>query len=510
MLDLIVVLAILTLLGKSVGMYAFNKYTYNRNKHHNDDTTPPPSFSKGDWTLVVFAILLSFINTLWFNAELGKYYVTQDVTGVQTGVTEAGPTVCIGCGLIALRDYDRLSTLVLSGRNMGEQDTSGDTELETEQEGKTSTIIWEVPTGAFPPAECRFADNVVAYVSGTFNFPMPSSSKDLVSLGNQFTSKDAFIKGVALPAVQNIIRVACRMTTAQDFYAGNGGILETAIQEMLSKGGKYEVTVKKETIAEVQTDANKADGLNPQISRPDAVVYKSELIKDANGLPVITPLKLQEFNINPTSSITDVTPEPGFSRRLAKARDVAAKQNLAVRNTQLAADNELQYEAEGRANLAKENARLKLEQAKKVIAAETEAKKAIEKKARMETEAAQRLSVAETDKETAQILLDKANLDAQAITAIGKAKAKVKELNFKADGALKLRLEMQKETAIGVAEKLANGNNALVPNNFFGGSNGQEGGEPASAMDTMTKIMAVRLANQLPKAEGKQKNDATK
>lgn len=117
---------------------------------------------------------------------------------------------------------------------------------------------------------------------------------------------------------------------------------------------------------------------------------------------------------------------------------------------------------------------------------------------------------AEIARETSRINLEQAELDAQATLKEGEAEAAVKRKVFLADGALEIRLKMQKETSIGVAQALADGNVDLVPRMYIGGSDAENGG-PADATSTLSKIMMMQMASaqmpELPKLDASAEED---
>lgn len=104
------------------------------------------------------------------------------------------------------------------------------------------------------------------------------------------------------------------------------------------------------------------------------------------------------------------------------------------------------------------------------------------------------LRQANIDKDQSSIGLEQARLDADAHKAAGDAEAAVRKSIFEADNALEIRLKYNKETAVGVAEALSNGDIKLVPDTVISGS-GSEGS--SNAMDTLAKMMTVSMAQSM-------------
>lgn len=114
----------------------------------------------------------------------------------------------------------------------------------------------------------------------------------------------------------------------------------------------------------------------------------------------------------------------------------------------------------------------------------------------METQQINTVRQAEIDREQAEIGLEEAEFSAAAVEKEGAAQASVRKQLFEADNALEIRLNVQKDMTIGVAQALADGNTNLVPEVYIGGNNGEGAdGGPTNAVDTLAKIMTMNLVH---------------
>jgi flotillin len=99
---------------------------------------------------------------------------------------------------------------------------------------------------------------------------------------------------------------------------------------------------------------------------------------------------------------------------------------------------------------------------------------------------------AEITRDQAAIDLEEAGYRADAVVKEGTAEAEKRKLIFEADNALEIRLDYQMKTSVGVAEAIANGGQALVPEVYIGGGDGESG--PSDATQTLGKLMTLQLA----------------
>lgn len=91
-------------------------------------------------------------------------------------------------------------------------------------------------------------------------------------------------------------------------------------------------------------------------------------------------------------------------------------------------------------------------------------------------------------------------IDAAASLAAGNVEAEVRKAIFEADNALEIQLKYQMDTAVGVAQALAESGVDLVPKTVIGGGNG-DNNTPTNGAETLTQLMTVLAAQNLNIAE---------
>ena len=188
---------------------------------------------------------------------------------------------------------------------------------------------------------------------------------------------------------------------------------------------------------------------------------------------------------------------------LQKKTAEAEKLNLQMQKEKTVAEYEKQVaESKGKAEVEKIKAVTDAERQKELaeIKGKQEVAVAELEKQRAAIEANKKLEVVEIQKKE-----EKAKLEVIQIQAEQKvAEAKAKEQQIKLSGAiseeLKYRLDVEKETKIGVAKALADGfAKVTLPKTFIMG-NGLDGGKGMNAMETFFNLMNVQKAEEINKA----------
>jgi membrane protein involved in colicin uptake len=143
--------------------------------------------------------------------------------------------------------------------------------------------------------------------------------------------------------------------------------------------------------------------------------------------------------------------------------------------------------AKGDREVAERQAAAKVEQIAKTTEAETLKQLAL-------TEAAQKKESAEIDKQTAQINLDKARIDAKAVKVLADAEAYKKEAVLKADNALAQKLDAEVEIQRLWADAYAK---RAVPTNVFGASGGDTPVGGDGEVQNFMRLLTLDAANRL-------------
>jgi hypothetical protein len=135
--------------------------------------------------------------------------------------------------------------------------------------------------------------------------------------------------------------------------------------------------------------------------------------------------------------VDEVYPEPAFKKRLEAQRDISAQKRIEMEKIETARAEQQRIIAEGERDKAKERVDQEKEQVKQLIAIETQLKQE------------------NTRKQLAEIALQTARLEAEQNIVRERAQAEANRMKVAAGLTPQERAQIQKETAIGVAEKIS-------------------------------------------------------
>lgn len=270
-------------------------------------------------------------------------------------------------------------------------------------------------------------------------------------------------------------------------------ILESQLREIVQ--GAVRTILASYTIDEIMMHRDKfsnsfTDAVTSQLQEWGVSPVKNlELmdIRDAKGSTVIENIMAKKKSFIERESRVEVAE----NMRVAQEAEIKAAQEVDLKRVAA-------QQVVGERTAASEQAvGIALEKSKQSVAAEA----AVTAEKDMEVIKVNTIKQAEINRNQAKIEAEEAAFKADAILKEGHAQAEVRKQIFEADNALEIRLTVQKETAIGVAQALASGKNALVPETYIGGAGDGKSGEPASAMDTLLKLITVSTATQIAAKE---------
>lgn len=247
-----------------------------------------------------------------------------------------------------------------------------------------------------------FNDGSKAAISGIIRVQLPPNEQALVDLKKQYMGGyDHFVQNGVVPVVENAVRLAANLRSAQDAYT-TLAVFQEEIYDQLKNG-----TYKTRSVTKEVTNA----------AGEQEKVKVTEKVLDEAGNPVRVPHVLQDLGCKVTQCQIKV---PQFDKSVEGMIQQRKEQAL-------------------KTEVAKQEA-IRAEQEAKTIAAQgqadaTKAKWEQEKlKATAVTEAEQKKEVARLDKEAAEFTKQKLILE-------GQGEAEKKRLTMQADGALKQKLE---------------------------------------------------------------------
>lgn len=300
------------------------------------------------------------------------------------------------------------------------------------------TFQWTTPKGevkqeVVPGIAITFIDRVGAAVQVSVRMKMPEDPETFRALAESFRDPQNLINNTLIPTVKEQISNTGYMFAAQDYISGAATDFRQAVDDQLKYGG-YSAERKeyKDTIYSSIQDAG------PRTIKEINTRYKIIRKLDNNGNLLRIPHEITKNKIIVTQVIVDeVYPEPAFKQRLEAQRDISAQKRIEMEKIETAKAEQQRIIAEGERDKAKERVDQEKEQVKQLIAIETQLKQE------------------NTRKQLAAIALQTARLEAEQNLVRERAQAEANKLKVAAGLTPQERAQLEKDIAIGVAEKLS-------------------------------------------------------
>ena len=388
---------------------------------------------------VVIAIcaiaFIASIGKLWEQTDRSKIYVCQMPISGEYRVWSEGKLEWQGLGDVDA--YSKTSQIVYEGLR---------------KEGDDYVLV-----GENPAAKTTFNDNGKGYIIGSFRVEMPTDTKSMEKIQEDYGSEEALINALVKPQLYKVI-TAC-------------GPLMSSL----------------ESVAETRTDliAHITDQLNYG-------VYKTRVIKVQVPNTITGELETR----NQADLIEDPNAPGGYLRQ-----EVSPFGKYGIKCGQVSVidikyddDTQTQIDAQRNANLASITLKTQaLEFQQKAIKAEEEGKAAAaEAKWKQEREKAVAVTKAQQEFEVAELEAKKAKQVALKVQAEGEAKAAANRALVQAGLTPLEKATIEKETAIGIAQALANSNVRWVPEIVMTSGNGSN-----SAMDAVGINMLLDVVKKM-------------
>lgn len=299
-----------------------------------------------------------------------------------------------------------------------------------------------------------FNDGSKAKISGLIRIKLPNTIEGAIALKQEYAGGyEHFIKSGVVPIVNNAIKLAANLRSAQDAYT-TLALFQQAVDDQL-RNGIY-VTKSDKIVIERSTG-------DTEEQRVTAIVY------DEHGKAKRLPNRLHEIGCEVLECVIDV---PGFDIKvqemIAARKDEAMKTELAKQSAIRAKQDAITSEEQGKANVAKARYEKEVEKIKEV----TEAQKKFE---------------------VAQYEAKRAEEEKRATISRGQAEAEANRLKVAAGLSPQERAEWDYKTKVDVAKELAKVN---VPQLIVTGGSGN-----TSPMDAIGIKMLLDINNQLSKGK---------
>ena len=416
---------------------------------------------------------VSIFNGVFFYAEPGYKYHVRTITGAESMVKDVGYNVY----LFGRYNSWKNAMSVQSSR-------SGGGELSAESEGATMSAN-------LPPQSLVFLDQVDALVQATARFELPSDEESFLRLARQYRTPENLLRTELIPAFQETLGANAALMSAENYFQGGKTEFNNEFQRQMENGiylvRRVEERVRLDEGTGAKGTANVSLGTKQEeYGEQFKTIFKVEKLNDSTGQPLRKDQSFNKFGISVTSArVTHVQPNAKFRERMQLRQQAAADRAIAREKRVQEEEQRLLAIAKGEREVAERQAAAKVEQIEKTTNAETAKQLAL-------TEARRRNEQAIIDRDTSQIQLERARIDAEARQVAADAAAYEKSAILAADNALQQKLDAyvtaQKFWADAFSQR-------KVPTQVFGGQSGGAGND--SDIQNFMDIMTMRAARDL-------------
>jgi hypothetical protein len=452
MLEAVSVIGFLLILVVLAGFFLRDRFT----------TGPLSIFKDRNKTMAVFlfAVFLSMSNWLFFYSRFGHQYYLVYPTGGWSTVFSSGIKFR---WFATIQEWQKEIDIKVVGDGDPTDGIEGiiaDKVTFTALHGEKQEVI--------PGIGITFIDRVGAAVQISVRMKMPEDPETFRALAESFRHPANLINNTLIPTIKEQISNTGYMFAAQDYISGAATDFRQAVDDQLKYGGFS--TERKEYNDTVYTKIQEG---GPRTIKEINTRYKIIRKVDQDGKLIRIPHEITKNNVLVTQVIVDeVYPEPAFKQRLEAQRDISAQKRIEMEKIETARAEQQRIIAEGERDKAKERVDQEKEQVKQLIAIETQLKQE------------------NTRKQLAEIALQTARLEAEQNIVRERAQAEANRMKVAAGLTPQERAQLQKEIAIGVAEKIAT---MQLPQVYIEGG-GKDG---KSNMGLIESLLGAELAKSM-------------
>ena len=313
-------------------------------------------------------------------------------------------------------------------------------------------------TKADQSLQVRFNDGAHAVISGSVAWEMPVDAPNLTGLHTRYGSHHAIEQQLVRTVVEKAVYMTGPLMSSKESYAEKRNELLRLMEDQVQRG-----VYRTDTVQERQPDP---------MTGQSRVVNVVKLVLDKEGQVLrqetspIQDFGMKIFNL----SINEIKYAPEIEKQIQLQQQAVMQVQLAVAKAKEAEQETITVAKKGEADAA----RAKWEQ--EVI------------KAKMVTEAQQKLEVATLDTQAAEQFK-------RAETLRGEGEGARRRLVMEADGALEKKLQAYTEVAKLYASAIKDYKGNWVPSVVMGGGNGAQ--TAGSGAQELINLLTVKTAQDL-------------
>ncbi len=338
-----------------------------------------------------------------------------------------------------------------------------------------------------------FLDQVDAEVEATVRFRLPSDPESFLRMAREYRTPENLLRTSLIPAFRETLQANASLMSAEEYFTGGRTAFNRDFIDQMSHG--VFVVKRIESIAEsiagkaaaARATANASLG-ESQVAyeEDDQVVLIVEKQLDETGQPIRKSQAFLDWGIVVIEGrVTNLEPNSAFVERMAQRQQASADRSIARERRIQEEEERLLAIARADRNIAERQGEAKVDQIERTTKQETVKQIAVTKAEQVKAEA-------EIQKLTAEIKLERARIDAQAVQVAADAQAYKKRVIIQADNALaqKLEAEIKIQAAWAKAYSVR-----PVPTTVFGG--GESAAGSISEVQTFLQLKTVEAAQNL-------------
>lgn len=293
------------------------------------------------------------------------------------------------------------------------------------------------------PMNIVFLDQVDADATASARFRLPIDCDAFLRMAREYRTPENLLNTALVPAFKETLEANASLMGADDYYSGARNKFNTEFSNQLENG--LYIVERREVLQQqlsgrrnATASANASKGTDQdEFGDGKQTVFIVEKLLDDTGVPLRKKQAFVDFGVQVVESrITGMIPNVKFKERMDLKQQASADRAIAREQRIQEEQQKLLVEAKGQRQVAERQATWKADQIEQTTQAETRKQLAL-------TEASKKLEQADIDREAAQILLEKAQIDAKAVIVAADAEAYQKEVILKADNALAQKLDAE-------------------------------------------------------------------
>ncbi len=424
-------------------------------------------------TLLVVGVFLftglGLFNKVFFYAEPGYQYHVRTILGQEKAVDDVGYNMYLFGRINAWK-----KAMTVQASDTPQLAVNAETEsIAASANLSAQTLI--------------FLDQVDAEVEATVRFRLPSDEESFLEMAREYRTPENLLRTSLIPAFRETLQANASLMSAEEYFTGGRTAFNRDFIDQMSHG--VYVVKRIESIAEsiagkaaaARASANASLG-ESQVAyeEDDQVILIVEKQLDETGQPIRKDQAFLDWGIVVIEGrVTNLEPNSAFVERMAQRQQASADRSIARERRIQEEEERLLAIARADRNIAERQGEAKVDQIERTTKQETVKQIAVTKAEQVKAEAV-------IQKQTAEIKLERARIDAKAVQVAADAQAYKKRVIIKADNALAQKLEAEIKIQAGWAAAYAV---RPVPQTVFGAGN-----SGAGSVSEVQQFLALKTA----------------